>query len=585
MKRRIIKIFRSFKSRILFSFLAFNAILLLWICIYFFINKKQSQLNLFSYHLTQVQNKYSVSNSNLDYFILSGFHQPSFYATGNQKNIDLFLAEQSEIKENLDQIKDEAQGNHININGEIHDLIRLHNSLADSAALLKTFYFNKGYKDWGTEGAMRDYAHYLENYCHLGKVDLLMLRRHEKDFIMRQEQRYIDEFNAVMDTQLIKFATSPATLNALQQYRKNFNTLVFYTRRLSVNENDGLYGHVQTIVTQLREHYLSIETKVQKQTADLDRMFRTMIIIISAVLLSAALVLTVLITNFLTRDIGNLSKILTLYVRSRFRDDDNQLDQLTSKITEVERLNKNFIYLKHTLSITLSDLQLAVKEEKKASANLESTISQLNLHMQEVELQKQEIENSEAKLNAFFNSSASCHIMVGTDLNIIAFNKAAVSFIKELNGKELVKGAYILLFLNETYIDTFIDGYKDAMSGKFIGEERLINTGSSSSWWDISFVPALDKEGNIFAISFNATNINEAKTHTNKIKSQNEILLKIAHVQSHEVRGPIATIMGIMNLIKEEENFNMEYLSLLEEAVYNFDQKIHAIVDYTKQVS
>ena len=205
--------------------------------------------------------------------------------------------------------------------------------------------------------------------------------------------------------------------------------------------------------------------------------------------------------------------------------------------------------------------------------------------MQEVELQKQEIENSEAKLNAFFNSSASCHIMVGTDLNIIAFNKAAVSFIKELNGKELVKGAYILLFLNETYIDTFIDGYKDAMSGKFIREERLINSGSSSSWWDISFVPALDKEGNIFAISFNATNINEAKIHTNKIKSQNEILLKIAHVQSHEVRGPIATIMGIMNLIKEEENFNMEYLSLLEEAVYNFDQKIHAIVDYTKQVS
>lgn len=56
-------------------------------------------------------------------------------------------------------------------------------------------------------------------------------------------------------------------------------------------------------------------------------------------------------------------------------------------------------------------------------------------------------------------------------------------------------------------------------------------------------------------------------------------LLKIAHFQAHEFRGPLTTVMGMMNLIKTEDyNAPRQYFELLENAVNNLDEKIHEVV-------
>lgn len=71
-------------------------------------------------------------------------------------------------------------------------------------------------------------------------------------------------------------------------------------------------------------------------------------------------------------------------------------------------------------------------------------------------------------------------------------------------------------------------------------------------WMDIKHSPIYDKENNIIGISFNATNIDKQKRTTLKIQDQNEQLRKIAWRQSHEVRGPVATIAGLCELLKRE---------------------------------
>src|SRR6185312_626149 len=49
-----------------------------------------------------------------------------------------------------------------------------------------------------------------------------------------------------------------------------------------------------------------------------------------------------------------------------------------------------------------------------------------------------------------------------------------------------------------------------------------------------------------------------------QLEQQNNMLMDIAHIQSHEFRGPLSTIMGIMNMIKEE-NYESprEYLLMM----------------------
>lgn len=68
-----------------------------------------------------------------------------------------------------------------------------------------------------------------------------------------------------------------------------------------------------------------------------------------------------------------------------------------------------------------------------------------------------------------------------------------------------------------------------------------------------------------------------------QVQVQNKALLDIAFIQSHEFRGPLASVMGVINLIKDDGTGpGNEYILLLEEAVHRLDEKIHVVVKSTE---
>ncbi len=63
------------------------------------------------------------------------------------------------------------------------------------------------------------------------------------------------------------------------------------------------------------------------------------------------------------------------------------------------------------------------------------------------------------------------------------------------------------------------------------------------------------------------------------IECQNRALTDIARIQSHDIRGPLTSIMGLMNMIKDDEYRSPKaYLQLMETAVATLDEKIHSVV-------
>ena len=59
--------------------------------------------------------------------------------------------------------------------------------------------------------------------------------------------------------------------------------------------------------------------------------------------------------------------------------------------------------------------------------------------------------------------------------------------------------------------------------------------------------------------------------------------MNISQVQSHDFRGPVASLMGIMNIIREEGYVaKEEYLMMRDESITKLDEKIHLIVEYTQ---
>ena len=70
------------------------------------------------------------------------------------------------------------------------------------------------------------------------------------------------------------------------------------------------------------------------------------------------------------------------------------------------------------------------------------------------------------------------------------------------------------------------------------------------------------------------------KKQLEEIKAKNEALMRIAYIQSHDVRQPLTSIMGLVSLVEENmHTVDDEWLQMIMEATNNLDAMIRAIVD------
>jgi K+-sensing histidine kinase KdpD len=68
-----------------------------------------------------------------------------------------------------------------------------------------------------------------------------------------------------------------------------------------------------------------------------------------------------------------------------------------------------------------------------------------------------------------------------------------------------------------------------------------------------------------------------------QIERQNKAFLDIAFIQSHEFRSPVSAIMGLMNIIKEEDHESQkQYLDMMDEAIKKLDDKVRFVVKSTE---
>jgi PAS domain S-box-containing protein len=214
------------------------------------------------------------------------------------------------------------------------------------------------------------------------------------------------------------------------------------------------------------------------------------------------------------------------------------------------------------------------------------TIKNLNETLSEAEYQKKQLQDKSIRLRAFFEGFNSCYILVDKELKVLDFNNAAVVIIKRLQNEDLWVGKQLESFIEESLQPVVLEGIRNALEGKVGKEEALGQYEEEMVWWEMHFCPAKDNAGNIIGVSFNSVDITDNKKQQQAILIQNSSLRQIAHIQSHEFRKPLTTIMGLMHLIRESNFREAEhYLPYLEQAVQELDEKIKISVDYTATIS
>ncbi len=181
---------------------------------------------------------------------------------------------------------------------------------------------------------------------------------------------------------------------------------------------------------------------------------------------------------------------------------------------------------------------------------------------------------NEQKLNAVLDSTTDSNILIDTNYKIISFNEVARKDVEEHFKKTINIGDDIQDFLFESTKETFYTNYQKALSGeKVIVEwEMDFNTGYTV-WFEISYQPVFNKNKEIIGVSFNSTNIDQRKKAELILIEKTAHLEKIAWNQAHEIRKPLANILGLTELLSEEidKAKYQQILKLLTESTKELD--------------
>jgi PAS domain S-box-containing protein len=212
---------------------------------------------------------------------------------------------------------------------------------------------------------------------------------------------------------------------------------------------------------------------------------------------------------------------------------------------------------------------------------LKLSLERLGKSINDLKLLRKKRATYEIKLRVMFESLSDAYFLLGKQGEVIDFNRAAYNFVSDKYGVKLSYGRVMTGFLTYDYREIFTFHYQNALNGKRMQLERLANYGNKGLiWWDCIFEPVKNDNDEIIAVSYVARNINDRKLYEEKIKDQNRLLSRIAEIQSHDYRGPVATILGLMNLIElDDYKASKEYLVMMQSAVKKLDEKIHDAVN------
>ncbi|HWZ23201.1 MAG TPA: PAS domain S-box protein, partial [Cytophagaceae bacterium] len=170
---------------------------------------------------------------------------------------------------------------------------------------------------------------------------------------------------------------------------------------------------------------------------------------------------------------------------------------------------------------------------------------------------------SEKKLKALFDSSQHLHILIGPDANCLWFNKKASITAEIFFNKELNVGTFDYDYIPEPFLSSFRQAFKKCLSGEIIIYEReypKIEGGTSNV--EFTLQPVYNSDNTILGISMIGIDITERTLSEENLKKinkelvqQNTQLNQYSYIISHNLRGPIVTLLGLTDVF---ERFNTD---------------------------
>ncbi|MFN0048119.1 MAG: GAF domain-containing protein [Cytophagales bacterium] len=208
-------------------------------------------------------------------FLMNAYTDETYVKTGTNESFEAFNRGMDTVFTLTQSFEKSEYINTDDKKEAIQDLDSSLNSYKLGFYQIADLFKQKGFKDLGLEGEMRNAIHFIEN--HEAPIDLeylLMLRRHEKDFLLRKDNKYVEKFDQdiVKFENHIKFNNSiypefqrQDILEALEKYRITFDKIVVIEKQIGLTANEGHRSKFTQTLAKIENILSNFNSKIKEE--------------------------------------------------------------------------------------------------------------------------------------------------------------------------------------------------------------------------------------------------------------------------------------------------------------------------------
>jgi PAS domain S-box-containing protein len=195
---------------------------------------------------------------------------------------------------------------------------------------------------------------------------------------------------------------------------------------------------------------------------------------------------------------------------------------------------------------------------------------------------QEKIFNDGQNLRAIINNTRDLIWSVDIRSKIITGNQAFWDRVKDLTGKdehEVTNADFV-----QERLKVFFESYERAFKGEAFSLVRQREIDGKKIYEELSFNPICDLHNEVIGVNCFLRDITESQEYLLRIEDQNKRLREIAWIQSHRVRAPLASILGLVQLCSLDDPPNAEIIPMLKKAAEDLDQVIMEITVLTDKL-
>jgi methyl-accepting chemotaxis protein len=335
-------------------------------------------------------------------------HEKDFLSRLDPKYVARFNDTQNELNSTLITLSQNLEKAGLN-NAEIPALTESLNAYNEIFSRLATVRETIGFSPKeGLYGSLRSAVHNIEDAAseyndYEVLYQILMLRRHEKDFMLRHDEKYITRFNDRIQ-ELNVLLNQRGFVNMLKdsdQYKADFNALAEAEKQVGLTEALGLRNNMRTRVHSAEEMMTSMDAFILEETTSAYQQASAILIVSSLFIITIMVIALSLISRaiykpiqLITHKISQISTELDLSAQVNYKAEnelgilsmafDKLVDNLRSTVLQVQSSADEVA----TASATMSQLTTVVvnsgKEQQVEIDHAAVAVDQMSATISEV---------------------------------------------------------------------------------------------------------------------------------------------------------------------------------------------------------